>query len=448
MIFIDDLNNDIGALGVDHAYTPNLDSFAAKGRLFSRHYVQVPSCGPSRAALLRGKRPSKEDYLSNQAILTTYNEWGYQSLPEWFRAHGYKTLSLGKVSHYPGGLAGDRWTEEPEEMPGAWNRAWIPEGSPWKTPEDMMHGYANGLPRERGESPAWEAYDGPDTVYPDAWVADDAIKTLHNLEEQDNPWFFAVGFFKPHLPFAAPKRWFDIHGSDEITVPEDTVRYSNPSSWHSSGELMNNYGQHPSHPQKDKEYAQQLRLAYAAATSYMDAQLGRVLKTFYQLDMADNTIVIIWSDHGFALGHQGIWGKHSLYEYSLKSPVLIWYPGIKHPGEISDAIIESIDIYPTLIDLASLPTPQGLQGKSLRPQLENPNTKSIKPAFSFFNAGQNSVRVEDWRLIIHREAEEILGYELFDFNNNPNGERQDPDDHPAVIDKLSKHLKSLPWISN
>ena len=446
-IAIDDLNNDLGTLGVDHVHTPHLDDFAGKSRLFSRHYIQVPSCGPSRAALISGKRPVDERFLPNNAILNTHEEWGDESLPRWFRDHGYETLSLGKITHYPGGLAGAGWAEAPEELPGAWDRSWVPEDAPWETPEDMMHGYANGVPRDRGNSPTWEAFDGPDTSYPDGWVADDAIRMLEELKNADEPWFFGVGFFKPHLPFAAPKKYFDLYDPYDIPVPEDTVRHPGPSSWHASGEMMRNYGQHPGNPQSDEAYARQLRLAYAAATTYVDVQVGKVLDAYSRLGLDENTIVVIWSDHGFALGHQGIWGKHSLYEIALKSPLIVHYPGMNRPGEVSEAIVETVDIYPTLTDLAGISTPEGLHGKSLRPQLEDPLAASTKPAFAFFGRGQTSVRVNDWRLIMHRNGEEILGYELFDFRSNLEGIRVDPDGHPTVVNDLSEHFSTLPWIS-
>lgn len=451
-ITIDDLNNDLGVLGVDYVHTPHLDDYAGESRLFSRHYIQVPSCGPSRAALLRGKRPTDNAFIPNSAILNTHEQWGSQSLPRLFRDNGYTTLALGKITHYPGGLAGAGWAEAPEELPGAWDRIWVPEGTPWQTPQDMMHGYANGVPRDRGSSfhegsPTWEAYDGPDTAYPDGWVADQAIQVLEELSRSDEPWFFGVGFFKPHLPFAAPKKYFDLYDPRDMPVPPDTLSHPSPSSWHSSNEMFISYGQHPGHPQTDDAYARQLRLAYAASTTYADAQVGKVLRAFKRLGLDENTIVVIWSDHGFALGHQGIWGKHSLYEVSLKAPLMIRYPGMKRPGEISDAIVEAVDIYPTLTDLAGLQAPPGLHGNSLRPQLEDPGLASSKPAFAFRGGGQNSVRTDEWRLIMHLDGEDVAGYELFDFRENPDGLRRDPDEYPTVVRDLSDQINTLHWIS-
>ncbi len=446
-ISIDDLNNDLGVLGVDYVQTPHLDALAQRGRLFSRHYVAVPSCGPSRAALLRGKRPTSSAHLPNTAILRTHEEWENQSLPGQFRDHGYRTLSLGKVTHYPGGMTGDGWAEEPEELPGAWDRAWVPEGSPWETPLDMMHGYANGVPRDRGQSPAWEAYDGPDSSYPDGWVAEGAIKVLEELAETEEPWFFAVGFFKPHLPFAAPKKYYEMNDPERIPEPHDTVRHPDPSSWHPSNEFFRNYGQHPDHPDDDRAYARQLRHAYAAATSYVDAQVGQVMEAFDRLGMNGDTILVVWSDHGFALGHNGVWGKHSLYEIALKSPLIISYPGMERPGEVADAVVETVDLFPTLTDLAGIDTPDGLHGRSLRPHLEDPETPSEKAAFAFFRNGQTTVRDDNWRLIMHRDGDQILGYELFDFSENPDGDRREPDQFPSVVEDLSKYFETLPWIS-
>ncbi len=441
-IAIDDLRNDLGALGVNHVYTPHLDSFAEESRLFSRHYVHVPTCGSSRAALLRGKRATESRFLPNTTIRDTHEEWGYQSLPSWFRKHGYQTLSLGKITHYPGGLTGEGWAEGPEELPGAWDRIWVPD-SPWQTPEDMMHGYADGVPRDRGESPAWEAHDGPDTSYPDGWVANDAIGTLEELADSDQPWFFAVGFFKPHLPFAAPLSYFELYDPYDIPEPEDTEIPEPPSSWHGSGEMMNNYGRHPGDPNEDREYASQLRHAYAAATTYADAQIGRVLDKLNELGLTEETIVVIWSDHGFALGEQGIWGKHSLYEAALKAPMLIRHPGMNQPGVVSEAIVETVDIFPTLLDLAGLTAPDNLEGHSLRNQLEDPSLPSQKPAFAHWNRGQETVRTEEWRLLVHRPDEEIEGFELFDFRENSEGERVNPENHPDVVDRLLEKLEHI-----
>ena len=442
-IAIDDWRNDLHALGVDHVQTPNMDLFAEESVVFSRHFVQVPTCGASRAALLTGMRGPQAG-LNNNAIRENQADWGDRVLPRVFRQHGYRTFALGKITHYPGGLAGRDWADpQSEELPDAWDRSWVPENTPWRSPQAMMHGYANGVARDRGNSPAWEAHDGDDSSYPDGWVAEDAVAKLNELVESDEPWFFGVGFFKPHLPFAAPKKYFDLYDPDDIPAPVDTTPHPAPSSWRTSGELMNNYGHDGKDPYSDEAYARTLRHAYAASTSYVDAQVGKVLDRVRELDLMDDLIIVIWSDHGFALGERGTWAKHHLYEAAVRSPLLIRYPGMEHADTICHATVETVDIFPTLTELAGLPAPEGIYGTSLMPLLENPDAPSLKPAFSH-RQDEETVRDDRWRMIVQGSAASgnILGIELFDFNDSVEGIRIDPDDHPEVVERLLNALKT------
>jgi len=441
-IAIDDLRSDLGAFGAVHARTPELDSFAATARLFTRHYVQVPTCGASRCALLRGRYPTEPVHLSNAAVRNTHAEWGANSLPAWYRRHGYRTLALGKITHHPGGLTGRQWAEGPEELPGAWERAWIPDG-PWKSPEAIMHGYANGVAREPGKSPPWEAFDGPDEAYPDAWVAAEAIRTLQELAQAKGPWFLAVGFFKPHLPFAAPKRWFDLHASAEFDLtPAALARPAWPSGWHASGEFRKNYG-HPSgrDPETDADYALLMRRAYAASVSYLDAQVGRVLRALRDSGLENNTVVVVWSDHGILLGEHAIWGKHCLYEKALKSPLILRYPGLAQPGVASASIVETVDVFPTLAELCELPPPQGLDGTSFLPQLRDPTAAASKVARGYWTGGQRTVRTDRWRLIVEKADDgSVKRVELFDCVSDPEETRNLAEENPGVVRELSDRL--------
>jgi iduronate 2-sulfatase len=445
-IAIDDLRNDLGALGAAHARTPQLDAFAETARVFTHHYVQVPTCGASRCALLRGRYPTLPPHLGNGGIKQTQAEWGTRSLPAVFRQQGYHTLALGKITHHPGGLTGANWASGPEELPGAWDRAWIPQG-PWKTPEAIMHGYANGGARQPGKSPPWEAHDGPDETYPDAWVAAEAVATLKELARQKPPWFFGVGFFKPHLPFAAPKRWHDLHeaGVPDLS-PEGAAKPTWPSAWTRSGEFRGNYGHAAGRdPTTDADYARQLRRAYAASVSYMDAQVGRVLTTLRELGLEKDTIVVVWSDHGFLLGEHAVWGKHCLYEPALRSPLLIRTPGLKVPGRASAAMVETVDLFPTLVDLCGLPAPADLDGRSLRPQLNDPSAPAAKPAHSFWTDGQRTIRTERWRLITQPSAGAAAPQiELFDYQTDPNETRNHATTQPDVVKELLARLQRLP----
>jgi iduronate 2-sulfatase len=443
-IAIDDLRNDLGALGVAHARTPQLDAFAKTSRVFSHHYVQVPTCGASRCALLRGRYPTVAAHVNNNGIRDTHPEWADKSLPALFRQHGYQTLALGKIGHYPGGLTGKGWTEGPEEFPGVWDRNWIPNG-PWAGGEAIMHGYANGVARVPGKSPPVQAHAGPDEAYPDAWVAAEAIATLKQLATQKQPWFFGVGFFKPHLPFAAPKNWHDLHASGVPDLkPAAAAKPTWASGWHASGELRNNYGHEAGRdPDTDPEYARHLRRAYAASISYMDAQVGRVLAALRESGLEDNTIVVVWSDHGFLLGEHAIWGKHCLFEQALRSPLMIRHPGLRQPGRISTATVETIDVFPTLADLCGLTAPAELDGRSLRPQLNDPAAPSVKPAHGFWTNGQRTVRTDRWRLITDQTGERI---ELFDYNTDPDETRNVAAAHPGVVRDLQARLARVPQL--
>ncbi|AMV34295.1 Choline-sulfatase [Pirellula sp. SH-Sr6A] len=445
-IAIDDLRCDLGSMDVPYAKTPQLDAFAQTARVFTRHYVQVPTCGASRCALLRGRYPTVPSQINNGGIAQTHKEWGHQSLPTTFRRAGYKTLALGKITHHPGGRTGKEWRDGPEELPGAWDHAWIPDG-PWESPEAIMHGYADGARRRPGKSLPWESQDGPDESYPDAWVAKEAIQTLEDLSKQQEPWFFGVGFFKPHLPFAAPKRWYDLHadGIPDLN-PLAAMKPKWPSTWHKSGELRGNYGHEPGRdPDTDAEYARLLRRAYAACVSYMDAQVGKVLKELERLGLDDNTIVVIWSDHGFLLGEHAIWGKHCLYENALRSPLMIRHPDIKQPGKHCDAIVETIDVFPTLTELCSLEAPATLDGRSLVPQLADPSMKTTKPAVGFWGGGQRTVRTDRWRMIVSKpNGEKAPQVELFDYETDPEETNNHADANPAVVAELLQLLSQAP----
>ncbi|MBL9201544.1 MAG: sulfatase, partial [Opitutaceae bacterium] len=430
-IAVDDLRNDLGALGAAHARTPHLDAFARTARIFTQHYVQVPTCGASRCALLRGRYPTEAAHVGNNAIRDTQADWGERSLPATFRAAGYRTIALGKISHYPGGYSGRNWAEGAQELPGAWDRHTIPRG-PWPHAQAIMHGYAGGAGRDPGKSPPLQNHDGPDESFPDAWVAAEAIATLRELAAQKQPWFFGVGFFKPHLPFAAPKKWHDLHapGSVPDLPAAAAAKPAWPSGWHASGEFRGNYAHAGRDPDTDADYARLMRRAYAACASYVDAQIGRVLAALRETGLEQNTIVVVWGDHGFLLGEHAIWGKHCLYEHALRSPLLIRHPGLVQPGTASTATVETVDLFPTLTDLCGIAAPAALDGRSLRAQLADPRAPAAKPAHGFWGDGDRAIRTERWRLIVDRAGGRA---ELFDLAADPLETRNVAAAQPDVV---------------
>ena len=446
LIFIDDLRGDHAVQSLPYVKTPNLDAFAATSRVFTHQFAQVPTCGASRCAILRGRYPTVNAQCTNKAIIRTHKEWGPNSLPAWFRKEGYQTYALGKVTHYPGGRTGELWAKGPEELPNAWDRCWIPK-TPWGEPERIMHGYANGQPRQSGITPPWEAFDGDDHAYPDAWVADEAIDTLRTLSEQKQPWLFSVGFFKPHLPFAAPRRWYDLHNPESIPVLSKVVSAKPewPSGWHASGEFRGNYGHNGDDPSESPENALRLRQAYEACVSYSDAQIGRVLKSVRELGLLDDTIVVVWGDHGFLLGEHAIWGKHCLYEHALRSPLIIRVPGMASPGAKSKAIVEAVDLFPTLLELCGLSSPENLDGKSLCPNLKDPTTPTQKPAIGFTSSGLRTIRTDRWRLIVPETSNGPAEWvELFDYETDPDETRNHQADHADVVRDLISRLPERP----
>jgi iduronate 2-sulfatase len=447
-IAIDDLPNELGCLGAAHALTPRLDAFAATARVFTKHYVQVPTCGASRCSLMTGRYPTRPVHIGNNAMLATHAEYGPRTLPAWMRAHGYRTLALGKITHYPGGRSGKDWADGPEEMPGVWDRCWLPE-TPWKTPEAIMHGYANGQRRIPKKSAPLECHDGPDSAYPDHWIANEAIATLQSLRDGDKPWFFAVGFFKPHLPFAAPERWFALHANQDIPPPPAVTRPPEPSGWHGSGEFFGNYRDPQNrNPNRDAAYALELRRAHAAAVSYVDAQVGRVLDELAKLGLERDTIVVVWGDNGFLLGEHAIWGKHALYENAVRTPLMIRAPRQPAPGAKTAAIVEAVDLFPTLAELCALPAPEGVSGRSLRAHIDDPAAPSDKAAASYWNGGQRSIRTDRWRLITHPSKAPAVAdsVELFDMLNDPGETHNAAAANPEIVEELLGRLARIPEV--
>ena len=436
LLIVDDLRPDIGSYEVSYAQTPVIDRLARNGRAFLRHYTQVPTCGASRRALLSGLYPRTVSDLSNHAILANEGAWAQRSLPAVFRAHGYRTHALGKISHFPGGQSGEKWNCGPEELPGAWDEHRVALG-PWPDPQAFMHGYAHGRARRPGKSPVIECADGPDEIYPDAWTAMAAVETLEKLSTGKQPWLLAVGFIKPHLPFAAPASWHQKFTNTEI--PEPNVRHKPawPSGWHESGEMRKSYNHGGKDPDTDRAHALALRRAYAACVSYTDTQIGRVLGALEQSGQAQKTIVVLWGDHGFHLGEHGIWGKHCLFEEALRSPLIIQVPGQVSAGTHCRAIVETVDIFPSLVDLCGLPAVPGLDGQSLRPWITKPETPTKKAAAAWWNGGQRTVRDDRWRLIVRDQDARV---ELFDLATDPAASREVGTQYPAEVRRLRSLL--------
>ena len=361
-IAVDDLRPEFGAYGAKHIHSPNLDKLASQSMVFNRAYCNIPVCGSSRASLLSGLRPSLHRFPGNYDTYLSEDMPGVTSLPKHFKNNGYETISYGKIYHHA------------DDDSLAWDNVWRPapkNHSGWRdyqTEENInLHQSANsrGLPFENAEV--------PDTAYYDGRIAEKTIATLNQLKNQDSPFFLAVGFLKPHLPFNAPSKYWELYDRNEIALP---ANYQRPETtperaYHNFGELRN-YAQVPKKGPVSDEMAKELIHGYYACVSYTDAQIGKVLQALEENGMAENTIVILWGDHGWNLGDHQLWCKHCNFESSLHVPLMLKVPN-ETKGQRSNAIVEFIDIYPTLAELAGLSLPEHLEGESMVSLLRNGN---------------------------------------------------------------------------
>ncbi len=442
-IAVDDLRPEIAALGATYMHTPNMDSLVQSGRPFPRHYVQCPTCGASRFALMTSRRPTTGTAAGNDAFVSLFPGAGTaqapSSMPEAFRNAGYTTEAIGKLSHYPGGTSDSGVLE----MPGSWNLQSSPAGI-WGTARDAFFAYAGGITRTIGVSLRTEigvAADGTtsleDTDYPDGLTANMAIQRLQNYKNTGEPFFLAVGFFKPHLPFNAPKKYWDLYDRNAITVPPNSppANVNLALTLSDNGEFLGNYGGTNT---IDAAEAKLSIHGYRACVSYTDAQIGKILTTLTSLGLDQNTIVVLWGDHGWALGELGIWGKHTTLEESLRSPLVIRAPGMAQPGTASQAIVEAIDIYPTLADLCNVPIPV-LEGRSFAPALLNPALPAKANALSFWNRnGTNgySMRTDRYRIVRWGTAQAPVQIDLFDYQTDPAGTQSVTASQPQVVTEL------------
>ncbi len=437
LICVDDLRPELKAFGASYIKSPNIDRLAAAGRSFHHHYANAPSCGPSRYTLLTGCYGA----AGNNALFLRAKELANQpnsvppSMPEWFRQHGYTTVSVGKVSHHPGGRGGGNWDDNSViEIPNAWDRHLMPMGE-WQHPRGAMHGLANGEIRIKpGDMDVFQSKDGPDSIYPDGLITEEALKQIDQLSGKgQKPFFLAVGLIRPHLPFGAPKKYMDLYDGVELPPIPHTQKPAGRTTWHGSGEFMK-YNRWGKDPRKDQPFATEVRRHYAACVSYADAQVGRLLEKLQETGTDKNTIVILWGDHGWHLGEHAIWGKHSLFEEALHSPLIVYHPGIGKPGAKTDAIVETTDIFPTLCDLTGVPTPGFVHGVSLQPMLKSPKAEGHTAVA--YKSGTNTIRTVTHRLIAHKDG----WVELYDHTAAEKETLNIAGRHPEIVEQLKKAL--------
>ena len=433
LICIDDLRPELKCFGKDYIHSPNIDALAARGRAFTRHYVQAPTCGASRYALLTGTYGP----AGNGALFQRAQNPKNPSLPAHFRDNGYTTVSVGKVSHHPGGRGGSDWDDDSKlELPNSWDRHLLPAGK-WQHPRGWMHGLANGEIRKNAKDmDLFQALEGNDEIYPDGIAVDETLKQLKLLADDKKPFFLATGILRPHLPFGAPAKYLRPYKDAKLPPISHPNKPEGKTTWHGSGEFMK-YNRWGKDPNKDDAFATQVRKHYAACVTYADAQVGKIIQQLNDLGLAKNTIIILWGDHGWHLGEHAIWGKHALFEESLRSPLIVISPEVKKPGIISKAVAETIDLFPTLCDLTGLKKPGYLDGDSLLPQLKDAGAPSDNAAISYSNRAR-TLRTATHRLIAHKDGH----LELYD-HTTPEGETKNlAKEEPGLAKKLLTRLQS------
>ncbi|MEW6305257.1 MAG: sulfatase [Verrucomicrobiota bacterium] len=405
-IAVDDMNNDLGCYGHPLVKSPNIDRLAARGTRFDRAYCQFPLCSPSRTSLMTGLRPNTTQVYDLRKHFREVIP-DVVTLPQMFVNNGYFAARVGKIYHY--GNPGDIGTSGLDD-PKSWNQVVNPRGRD-KDEENLIinHTPKRGL----GSSLSlWKA-DGTDEEQTDGKVAQEVIKLME--QSKDKPFFIAAGFYRPHCPYVAPKKYFDLYPLNKITVPDTSLAWveqvpkpalasTTPWPWFGVTE----------------QQAREAKQAYYATISFVDTQIGKLLDALERLKLADKTVVVFWSDHGYHLGFHGLWMKQSVFEESARAPLIIAAPGQKAKGKGSSRTVEFVDIYPTLADLAGLTPPKNLAGKSLRPLLDNPSAPWTKPAHTQVWRGAYpgySVRTERYRYTEWDGGKQ--GVELYDYDKDP-----------------------------
>jgi arylsulfatase A-like enzyme len=439
-IAVDDLRPEFGAYGASYVKSPNLDRIAKAGITFNRAYCQQAVCSPTRSSLMTGTRPDTTKVWDLETHFRAALS-NVVTLGQHFKDHGYFVQGMGKIYH---GSLDDAPTWSVPWQSSRGQAYGLPENLALNNRQSAAPAAAGGSGKKSGKKkqeptprnsrgPAFEGADVPDDTFTDGQNAKLAVATLGVMAKKQQPFFLALGFSKPHLPFVAPKKYWDLYDPAKIQLAPNKFRPKDAPDYaiQPGGELRNYHGI-PEGSIPD-DLARQLKHGYYAAISYMDAQLGLVLDELDRLDLAKNTIVVLWGDHGWKLGEHDAWCKHSNAENDTNGALLLSVPGMKHAGAKATGLVEFVDIYPTLAELAGLPLPAHLEGLSFKPVLDHP-TRPWKPAaFSQYPRPGNSatggiplmgysMRTERYRFTVwlHRDDPgKVADIELYDHQTDP-----------------------------
>ncbi|MEM9159642.1 MAG: sulfatase [Verrucomicrobiota bacterium] len=437
-IAIDDLRCSIGAYGDPIAQTPNIDRLAAMGTAFTRAYVQQAVCSASRASVLTGCRPDTttvdypyNDYFNNEFLPN------HPSIPLYFSNNGYLTRCGGKLHH-------SNRTGEYDDFD--YEKEWLDKGH-WRNYADPEH---VGLPRN--QQPAFEKVDMPDTVYRDGRLAASVSHAIDQYakSDQSQPFFFATGFHKPHLPFNAPSEYWDLYDAEDFTLPENRRLAANVTALANASFELRNY-RNGQIDFDDEDRLRNLTHGYYACVSFIDAQIGKLIDSLQKNRLLENTLIVLWSDHGFHLGENESFGKHTCFEAATRAPLIVVDSRLQK-AQVCDSLVEFVDIFPTLCELANVPAPDYLEGDSLVPLLKDQTAPWKKAAYSQWPRSKDvegfSVRTERYRYTEWRDRSKsqgeksysIVARELYDHQNDSTEAVNLADAKPQIVATLSKRL--------
>jgi iduronate 2-sulfatase len=461
-ICVDDLKPLLGCYGDERVKSPNIDRLAARGMLFERAYCNQAVCAPSRNALLTGLRSTT---LGIYDLGTNFREAvpDAVTLPQMFKRNGYRTEAMGKIFHVGHGN---------HEDPASWSVPhWQAKVVAYAGPQGSG---TNGLTREEAlfsnvsgkqvaELPRgapYENLDVPDDVYPDGQIANEAIRRLQATKTNSEvPFFLAIGFVKPHLPFCAPKKYWELYDRAAFkTAPRQTPPEGAPAYAPQFGGELRQYKDIPEKGALAEDLQRTLIHGYHAAVSYMDAQLGRVLDELDRLGLARNTIIVLWGDHGWHLGDHGMWCKHTNYEEATHIPLLVIVPGVTKAGSRTSALVESVDIYPTLCEVAGIPVSavsQKLDGRSFASTLRNPAAATKDAIFHSYPRSPRekgpiigrAVRTARHRLVEWKKPgahDDTADLELYDYETDPGESKNLAATQSEIVSKLRATLATQP----
>jgi iduronate 2-sulfatase len=445
-IVADDLRPELGCYG-SHTLTPNIDALAARGVRFERAYCQQTVCNPSRSSFLTGKRPDHTHIWNNSVHFRDRNP-DVITLPQLFKDNGYVTRDVGKIFHnWHTAVKGDRRSWSDDEFLHYANHG---EDTP-KVDEPLPENLAFKVDRAYGKQPLCEKRDVPDEAYYDGRVANEAVRVLGEIK--DKPFFLAVGFWKPHAPMNAPKPYWDLYNAMKLPTLDPSKPANAPEiAFHESTEVRG--AKRTFTPAE----AAEVRHGYYANTSYMDRQLGKVLKALNAHHLAEKTIIVFFADHGYHLGEHDLWGKTSVFELDARVPLVVVPPKSANAGRVTEALAELVDLYPTLAEMCGLLKPAGLDGVSLAPVIAD-TTKTVKPAAFTqhprpayydrtkegvpeamgYSVRTDKVRYTEWR---DWQTGKVVARELYEHTRDP-GEMRNTVESPGDAEALKEAVKLL-----